>query len=234
MRISGQSARRQSPARRGLGRDVLGFRGYVISTSSDDATKPPQKAGLPETFRVAAGALASIMSTAWFGIAGTGRARRLRMRPSGCSRPRQSLWMTTSELRQGGDQWRRTAHGRSGRRGRGGGLCDPNTAYKPGFLEYAERAAHNNCYNYAITTDRTRSHSPAGSRGIRTASCSVANVGTAANWDGCKATCSGPNKRVALVIWPGRDYHWYRLHSNGFWGHKPGGTAARNTDNRVA
>ena len=58
-----------------------------------------------------------------------------------------------------------------------------------------------------------------------------ANVATAANWDGCKATCSGGNKTVALVIWPNVDYHWYRLHSNGFWGHKPGGTAARNTDN---
>jgi hypothetical protein len=42
---------------------------------------------------------------------------------------------------------------------------------------------------------------------------------------------SGSNKNVALVVWPGVDYHWYRRHSNGFWGHKPGQTAARNVDN---
>jgi hypothetical protein len=36
---------------------------------------------------------------------------------------------------------------------------------------------------------------------------------------------------VALVVWPGVDYHWYRLDSDGMWSHKPGGTAARNADN---
>jgi len=36
---------------------------------------------------------------------------------------------------------------------------------------------------------------------------------------------------MALVIWPGVDYHWYRHQMGGFWGHKPGSTAARNIDN---
>jgi hypothetical protein len=27
------------------------------------------------------------------------------------------------------------------------------------------------------------------------------------------------------------DFHWYRKSREGFWGHKPGGTAARITDN---
>jgi hypothetical protein len=61
-----------------------------------------------------------------------------------------------------------------------------------------------------------------------------AEVGAAADRDGCKTTCSGSNKNVALVVslTPGFvDYHWYRRHSEGFWGHKPGGTAAKNTDN---
>jgi len=31
-----------------------------------------------------------------------------------------------------------------------------------------------------------------------------------------------------LVVAPGYDYHWYRKQLEGFWGHKPGGTAARN------
>ena len=36
---------------------------------------------------------------------------------------------------------------------------------------------------------------------------------------------------VALVIRPGRDFHWYRQDQNGNWSHKPGSTAATNLDN---
>lgn len=48
-----------------------------------------------------------------------------------------------------------------------------------------------------------------------------ANVSSAADWDGCKTTCSGSSKNVALVVAPDpgfMDYHWYQRHSNGFWG----------------
>ena len=27
-----------------------------------------------------------------------------------------------------------------------------------------------------------------------------------------------------LVIWPNRDYHWYRQDADGTWSHKPGST----------
>ena len=37
--------------------------------------------------------------------------------------------------------------------------------------------------------------------------------------------------RVALVMAPGYDYHWYRKGRNGYWTHKPGGTPATNIDN---
>ena len=54
--------------------------------------------------------------------------------------------------------------------------------------------------------------------------------------DGLKRRCDclpqrDPRCLVALVVDPGYDYHWYRKQRSGFWGHKPGGTAARNTDN---
>ena len=39
-----------------------------------------------------------------------------------------------------------------------------------------------------------------------------------------------PRRLMALVIAPGYDYHWYRHQRGGFWGHKPGSTAARNVD----
>ena len=36
--------------------------------------------------------------------------------------------------------------------------------------------------------------------------------------------------KVALVIAPNRDYHWYRQNYDGTWSHKPGGTAVTNLD----
>ncbi len=36
---------------------------------------------------------------------------------------------------------------------------------------------------------------------------------------------------MALVIWPGVDFHWYRKGRNGSWSHKPGSTAVTNLDN---
>ena len=41
------------------------------------------------------------------------------------------------------------------------------------------------------------------------------------------------NLTIVLVIWPNRDYHFYRLVTGGpywWWGHKPGGTPAKYTD----
>lgn len=35
---------------------------------------------------------------------------------------------------------------------------------------------------------------------------------------------------ILLVIWPGEDYHFYRLDNNGYWSHKSGRTPARNVD----
>ena len=37
--------------------------------------------------------------------------------------------------------------------------------------------------------------------------------------------------KVALVVAPGLDFHWYRLDDNGKWSHKPGNTKATNLDN---
>jgi hypothetical protein len=113
-----------------------------------------------------------------------------------------------------------------------------NTAYNPGFWNTPAVQPKNNCYNYAMNWKSDTFAQPGRISGHIWTAINCANVGTAANWDGCKTTCSGSNKNVALVIAPGPgfiDYHWYRRHSNGFWGHKPGGTAARNVDslNRV-
>ncbi len=113
-----------------------------------------------------------------------------------------------------------------------------NTAYNPGFWNQPAVQPHNNCYNYAMNWRSDTFAQPGRISGHPWTVITCANVGTAAAWDGCKTTCSGSNKNVALVVAPGVppghgfvDYHWYRRHSEGFWGHKPGGGTARNWDN---
>ena len=36
--------------------------------------------------------------------------------------------------------------------------------------------------------------------------------------------------KVALVIAPGKDYHWYQQNKDGYWSHKRGLTQASNVD----
>lgn len=105
-----------------------------------------------------------------------------------------------------------------------------NTPYNPGFWNAPAVQPNNNCYNYAMNFRSDTFAQPGRISGHPNSTMDCAQVAAAANWDGCLAVCNGFNKNVALVIWPGADYHWYRRHSEGFWGHKPGGTAARNVD----
>lgn len=42
--------------------------------------------------------------------------------------------------------------------------------------------------------------------------------------------CSNGTYKVALVVDPKIDYHWYRQNSDGKWSHKPGHTEVTNTD----
>jgi hypothetical protein len=107
-----------------------------------------------------------------------------------------------------------------------------NTPYNPGFWNNDPNVmANNNCYNYSMNWKSNTFAQPGHKSGHQyTPPPTCANVYTAAHWDGLLNVCTGSVKNVALVIWPGVDYHWYRRHSEGFWGHKPGSTAARNYD----
>jgi hypothetical protein len=109
-----------------------------------------------------------------------------------------------------------------------------NTPYNPGFWNRPVVQPKNNCYNYAMNWRSDTFAQPGRISGHIYTAINCAAVGTAANWDGCHTYCSGSNKNVALVIAPGPgfvDFHWYRRQREGFWGHKPGGTPARNVDN---
>lgn len=44
------------------------------------------------------------------------------------------------------------------------------------------------------------------------------------------ARCPPHTSKIALVVDPDEDYHFYRQDSNGLWSHKPGGMPVTNVD----
>jgi hypothetical protein len=114
--------------------------------------------------------------------------------------------------------------------------------YNPGKWNTPAVQPHNNCYNYAndqITNTFAQPGRAHGKPIPPALTCPVTQPSAVA--DGLTSTGgfgaplgAGKGWYVALVIWPGRDYHWYRQDNVGCWSHKPGQTAARNVDNAGA
>jgi hypothetical protein len=98
----------------------------------------------------------------------------------------------------------------------------------------------NNCYNYGNNKRTDTFAQPGRAAGITLSwpedmNCEA--VKDAAIADGITALpfsghCPDAEDKVALVVAPAWDYHWYRLDDNGKWSHKPGGTPATNLDNK--
>lgn len=110
--------------------------------------------------------------------------------------------------------------------------------FNPGFWNDDPNVmANNNCYNYAVNCRTNTFAQPGRASGDYPYSLNCTNVTNAALSDGahkrydCFPDSEKPRWLMAMVIWPGYDYHWYRKALEGFWGHKPGGTPAKNTDN---
>jgi hypothetical protein len=110
--------------------------------------------------------------------------------------------------------------------------------YNPGFWNVPARKPYNNCYNYANDQATNTFAQPGRATGHMYTALTCQSVEPAAVSDGLVACANfhghlakGHGWYVALVIWPGYDYHWYRQDKVGCWSHKPGSTAAHNTDN---
>ena len=97
---------------------------------------------------------------------------------------------------------------------------------------------NNNCYNYG-NNKRTDTFAQPGEAsgiflGLQDMQCQkVYNAAVADGLDPLPASgsCLDNKDKVALVVDPGTDYHWYRLDSGGMWSHKPGPGMATNLDN---
>jgi hypothetical protein len=112
------------------------------------------------------------------------------------------------------------------------------TSFNPAFWNDPAHIGKNNCYNYATNRRTDTFAQPGRASGHMYAHINCADVGNGAVSDGGTFACAPDSQKprwyMALVIAPGPgfvDYHWYRKATQGFWGHKPGGTAARNVDN---
>lgn len=120
-----------------------------------------------------------------------------------------------------------------------GGCAYETLPYVPADWNDPAYIVTNNCYAYAANKRDIYPSKP--QPGIATGAMFTPpptgpDVAAAARRDGahdagdCFPPSEAPRSLVALVIWPGQDYHWYRKHAS-FWGHKPGSTMARNIDN---
>lgn len=120
-------------------------------------------------------------------------------------------------------------------------ICPQNVAacappYEPAMWNFAPTQANNNCYNYANDRVTNTFAQPGKYHNAQYSALTCASVQPAAVADKLTASANfsqaiSDGWYVALVIWPNVDFHWYRQDKGGCWSHKPGGTAARNTDN---
>lgn len=110
--------------------------------------------------------------------------------------------------------------------------------YEPDWWnDGGQRQKHNNCYNYSGNYRSDTFAQPGRATGAMYAHITGAEVKAGAVSDGLIDMPTANNKfpplghLVALVIWPGVDFHWYRKDLSGMWSHKPGSTPATNVDN---
>lgn len=121
--------------------------------------------------------------------------------------------------------------------------CCGIPSYTPSFWNDAGQIQYNNnCYNYSNNKRTDTFAQPGRAAGSMYTSLSCPSVGPAADADGVEPVPASGNcnpwwrfwrreDKLALVVAPGWDYHWYRQDRNGMWTHKPGGTQATNLDN---
>lgn len=121
--------------------------------------------------------------------------------------------------------------------------CPPCNAedtplYNPNMWNVPAVQPYNNCYNYANNRITNTFAQPGRAHHQQYQRFTCPDVNQAAQADGLVNTPdfahhlgAGEGWYVALVIWPGTDFHWYRQDRNGCWSHKPGQSAVRNVDN---
>ncbi len=91
---------------------------------------------------------------------------------------------------------------------------------------------YNNCYNYAANLISNTLAQPGRRSNHLYTSFDCEAIMVAAAADGCRLQCEGTDRVLALAIWPGFDFHWWRLHPDNIWAQKLGWSIATNRDNQ--
>jgi hypothetical protein len=104
------------------------------------------------------------------------------------------------------------------------------------YFNVPEAVTRNNCYCFASNHLANVRYALPGRRGGRPSVPPLPQCGNVIDGlraDGWVDGCQTNTITIAMVIWPGEDYHFYRVVTGGpewWWGHKPGATPARYTD----
>jgi hypothetical protein len=213
----------------------LGYRGLIVEVLSDNIAG---QYNLPATFRLAHNSQAKGLEIAERIFSSMQRTQAL---------DDNLLQFALGELQRLGSAEEITETDSSAAPAQGGAEAQPLVtctielgAFNPGFWNDPAHITRNNCYNYASNRRTDTFAQPGRATGHQATVMACANVTAGALSDGlhhrfdCFPDSEKPRWLMALVVAPGYDYHWYRKQKEGFWGHKPGGTPARNTDNNGA
>jgi hypothetical protein len=228
--------------------DGLGLRGVKVEILSDDEDVQPPK-GMRSFTLVPASAptMKAGMDLATSLIKEMTKAAKIKLPEHELTPVNKRMQdLILGELRKAGQRAAKpaTSSSRASQRRKtiGDAKCDQCqyeiSVFNPAFWNSDPAVqGSNNCYNYARNWRTNTFAQPGRASGHPTSTMACGTVSAAAQSDGLVKRCKClpqseyPRRLMALVIWPGVDYHWYRHQIGNFWGHKPGSTAARNTDN---
>lgn len=117
-----------------------------------------------------------------------------------------------------------------------GMTCSSNyyTGTNYSFWNGSSYITRNNCYCFASNHRANIRYASPGKRTLGYfPGLSYTQMRTGLFADGWRDSCvAARNLSIACVVWPNYDFHFYRkVSSSGVWGHKPGATAAKSTDN---
>ena len=213
----------------------LGYRGLLVEQIGKPAAR------LPPSFRLAGGVLtgpknlfhrAADEAFEEFVCGSTGPLRR--QLPEHDLTP--ALLVELERFRRDWGEWRPPRPPRWPARE----PCRCAPLYEPAWWNDPVRQPGNNCYNYSANYRTDTFAQPGLAAGAMYSSFDCSSMISAAVADELIDTPDADNRcpqeghLVALVIWPGVDFHWYRKGRNGYWPHKPGSTPATNLDNSGA
>jgi hypothetical protein len=219
----------QSPVR--LTPPKLGFRGLIVTSRTDDVAHRR----VPATFRLGAPAPAEAGATAERETAPprdgeTGDTAHWLLQTAVGSLHPNLLAFVSKEMKKPA-----CAGAQAFRMGAAQTPATPppgvrSSPYNPDYWDDPSVQPFNNCYNFAANFRSDTTAQPGRTSGAHYSEFSCWNVGAAASYDGVGTICQTVSNFVALVIWPGVDFHWYRLQAEGFWAHKMGHGQATNLE----